>query len=543
MVTVTARNMHQTTEDSRTDWRKNRFAPDRLVDAWALYRIAISLALIALLASPLSVGIQANNTNAGLLLLNVVIAVLILSANRGRVVSVLTLVAIHLANDFVFAALIIYFGQGISGGFATLFIIPVAMGALFLPRYAAAVPAAVASLTLLTVEYRLGIDTPGYTPAWAPAGLLGALLFIVALLANFVAQRARLDEQIARIAATSLGQMRQLAAQVVERMQTGVLVADTTGHVLLSNVATRELIRHPHDRRSLERREPALWSAAKRYLKSPAQAGFAEVTLSNGRTVWPHFTLLAGETPLLLIVVDDPEYIARQRQQARLAAIGQLTAGVAHDIRNPLAAISNATQLLSDQPDRDREQLLAVLQRQTHRLNRVIERIYDLARPIQPHPVALQLEPFLKQWESDYRAPKAIEFELQQKLPSELPPVRMDPEHLSEILDNLVDNALQHAIPPDGAPTSVVISAKATERFVILIITDNGSQPLGTGSDKPFEAFCGEGRLGLGLTLCRELIEANGGEIQLSPTQSAAPQLGTSFSLRLPLDTSEIPAT
>ncbi len=531
--------MHQTTEDSRTDWRKNRFAPDRLIDAWALYRIAISLALIALLSSPLSVGIAANNTNAGLLLLNVLIAVLILSANRGRVVSVLTLVAIHLANDFVFAALITYLGHGISGGFATLFIIPVAMGALFLPRYAAPVPAAVASLILLTVEYRLGVDTPDYTPAWAPAGLLGALLFIVALLANFIAQRARLDEQIARIAATSLGQMRQLAAQVVERMQTGVLVADTTGHVLLSNVATRELIRHPHDRRSLERREPALWSAAMRYLKSPAQAGFAEVTLSNGRTVWPHFTLLAGETPLLLIVVDDPEYIARQRQQARLAAIGQLTAGVAHDIRNPLAAISNATQLLSDQPERDREQLLAVLQRQTHRLNRVIERIYDLARPIQPHPIGLQLAPFLKQWVADYHAPKTIEFDLQQKLPADLPQVRMDPEHLSEIVDNLVDNALQHAIPPDDAPTSVVISAKATNRFVILSITDNGCQPLGTGSDKPFEAFCGEGRLGLGLTLCRELMEANGGEIQLSPAQSTSPPVGTSFSLRLPLNTQE----
>ncbi len=537
--------MRLATEDSRTDWRKNRFAPDRLVDAWALYRIALSLSLVALLASPLALGIKANSATASLLLLlNVIAAVLIMSANRGRVVSVLTLVAIHLANDFAFATLITYFGNGISGGFATLFFIPVAMGALFLPRYAALVPSAVASLILLTIEYRLGLDSPGYTPAWAPAGLLGALLFLVAMLANFVAQRASLDEQIARVAATSLGQMRQLAAQVVERMQTGVLVADATGHVMLSNVATRSLIEHPHDRRSLARREPDLWQAARRYLKAPAQAGFAEVTLSNGRQVWPHFTLLAGDPPLLLIVVDDPEHIARQRQQARLAAIGQLTAGVAHDIRNPLAAISNATQLLADQPDRDREQLLAVLQRQTHRLNRVIERIYDLARPIQPHPVKVNLATFLPQWEDDYRAPKASEFALKQQLPPDLPPVLMDPEHLSEILDNLVDNAIQHALPPEDAPLAIVISAKTADRFVLLTVTDNGSQPLGVGSDKPFEAFCGEGRLGLGLTLCRELMEANRGEILLGRADaSPQPSSGTSFSLRIPLDSLESPAT
>ncbi len=524
-------------ESAQPRFRDSRFAPDRLIEAWAFYRIAISLALLALISSPLTIGIDPTKLSTSLLLINVVLAVLIMAANRSRTISVMTLVAAHIANDFLFASLVTYFGGGISGGFATLFIIPVAMGALFLPRYAAPVPAAVASLILLTVEYRLGVDAGGYRPAWAPAGLLGALLFLVALLANFIALRARLDEQIARVAATSLGQMRQLAAQVVERMQTGVLVADSAGHVLLSNVTTRELLMHTHDRRTLEQREPALWEAASRFMQAPAEAEFTAVTLSSGRTVWPHFTALAGETPLLLIVVDDPEYIARQRQQARLAAIGQLTAGVAHDIRNPLAAISNATQLLADQPDRDREQLLAVLQRQTHRLNRVIERIYDLARPIQPHPVRLELAEFLSEWEGDYHPPRQTPFELKIALPELLPSVHMDPQHLSEILDNLVDNAIQHARPADGHTTIVEIKAEADDRYLTLAVTDNGQEPLQSGSDKPFEAFCGEGRLGLGLTLCRELMEANRGQILLHAHDRSGDNAlhGTCFALALPL--------
>ncbi|MEN8718970.1 MAG: HAMP domain-containing sensor histidine kinase [Oceanococcaceae bacterium] len=416
-----------------------------------------------------------------------------------------------------------------------MFIVPVALGALFLPRYAALLPAAIASLILLTIEYRLQLDHTDFNASWAPAGLLGAFLFLVALVANTLAIRARLDEQVARLAATSLGQMRQLAVQVVERMQAAVLVTDMQGHVLLGNAASQRLLMHRFDQRPLDQREPALWRAALQQIIRPTLADAEPVPLSQGQAVWPQVRRLSGDPPLLLIVVDDPDFTRRQRQQARLAAIGQITAGVAHDIRNPLAAISNAAQLLEDASAEERATLIGILQRQSQRLNRVVERIHDLARPVQPQPTAVALQPWLQQWRDDYLRSAATPVAITVQAANELH-CRVDPHHLAEILDNLVDNAAQHARP--AATTAVVVHVGAEPgdtdaETVVIGVVDNGEHPLDAGSDKPFEAFTGEGRMGLGLTLCRELAEANRGYIRLCRRRKA-PLPGTCFALEFP---------
>ena len=516
-----------------------RFAADRLLEAWALYRIGIAGALLWLIHSPWrppDIGTEALTWLTPVLLGYTLAGAILLAANRSRLFGVLALVTTHLLCDLAVAAVATYLSGGLAGGLGTLFVLPVAMGALFLPRSAAPLPAALASLLLLTIEWRLNQDDASHVGAWAQAGILGGLLFMVALLAHTVAQRARIDEQIARLASTSLGQMRALAAEAVERMHAAVVVTDSRGTVLLRNAASIGLLSHEHDRRPLAQREPALWAAARAFQAGPENAIFRPVALSNGRMVWPQFVHLPGEPPLLLIVVDDPEHIARQTQQARLAAVGQLTAGVAHDIRNPLAALSNAAQLLRDAPPEEHTTLLAMIQRQTRRLNRVIERIYDLARPIQPRPEPVAVAAFLHEWLQDYRPPRehslpAVDTALDETGPAAL----VDPDHLAECLNNLMDNALHHARPPRGSRLRLLLACGPhADGRVWIGVADNGTNPLPAGAESQFEAFHGEGKLGLGLTLCRELMSANDGEIVFGAPPEGTATPGTQALLRLP---------
>lgn len=550
MASPIARNMPPKNETNHLLAPGRRSAPDRLIDAWAQYRIALSLLLILLSISPLEVALRNFSIAMPLLVLNIAVGAIALAANRTRRVAMMVLVASQMAADFLIATLLTYLGGGSSGGFGTLFVVPIGLGALFLPQRAAILPAAIASLVLLTVEYRLSVDLVDYQAAWPATGLLGAVLFLAAILANNLAQRARLDEQIARVAAASLGQMRQLAAKVVERMQAAVVVIDSDGFVVFTNAASQKLLSIQASGIALPEQEPELWEATRTFLANPAAEEFTEIQLRSGHSIWPHFTRLSGTPPLVLIVIDDPTHIARQRQQARLAAIGHVTAGVAHDVRNPLAAISNATQLLQEAPDDNPQPLLAVIRRQTLRLNRVVERIHDLARPIQPRTEVFELRSFLEEWAADYQAPESQAFHLKVNCQQNLPAVQLDPSHLAECLDNLADNAVRHAKP--SGPLCMQIrgvshmqpqsgDSDADSQSLALYFEDNGIEPLHANHDKAFEAYSGEGRLGLGLTLCRELMEANRAQIVLcrphsSDTRPADSEWlgGTCFELTLP---------
>lgn len=511
-----------------------RFAPDRLLEAWSAYRIGVAGALLWLVYSPLQ---PLDWSTHQLDALTAVLAaylgtgVLLLVLGRSRVKSIQWLIGLQLLTDWVGAGAAVLLTGGVEGGLATLYILPTAMGGLFLSRPAALAPAAASTLALLGAEAWLGWNTPGFVPGWAMAGLLGACLFLVAWLASAVAARARLDEQIARLAASNLGQMRRLTAEVVERMHAAVIVADGEGQVLLHNAAAETLLLTTLRNRNLARGEAALWASVQKFIRAPHAAHFEAVELASGRTIWPQFVHLAGSPPLILIMMDDPDTIARQVQQTRLAAIGQITAGVAHNIRNPLAALNNAAELLLEAPEKDRMTLLPIIQRQVHRMNRVVERIYDLSRPIQPQAEPIELQSFLDDWlEERGRLNMATP---QMELLLDCGKVKMlaDASQLSEVLQNLIDNALAHARPPESQTLIVRIQAAIEGNHCLLAVYDNGTNdwPAPQGEHVP------EG--GLGLTLCRALLSANGSQLRLVPphTDAASGHTWKSAQMRLPL--------
>lgn len=460
-----------------------------------------------------------------------VAGVLLLVLGRSRMKSIQVLIGLQLITDWVGAGAAVLLTGGVDGGLATLYILPTAMGGLFLSRPAALAPAAASTLALLGSESWLSWNQPGFVPGWAVAGLLGACLFLVAWLASAVAARARLDEQIARLAASNLGQMRRLTAEVVERMHAAVIVADGEGQILLHNAAAETLLLRALKNRNLALGEPALWARAQTFIQAPQEAHFEAVELEGGRSIWPQFVHLAGSPPLILIMMDDPDTIARQVQQTRLAAIGQITAGVAHNIRNPLAALNNAAELLLEAPEKDRVTLLPIIQRQVHRMNRVVERIYDLSRPIQPQAEAIELQAFLDDWLAERGQLNMPMPHLERRVDCGQVKILIDASHLSEVLQNLIDNALTHARPPASHALGLRIQASVDDQHCLLAVCDNGAN----GWPQPQGEHSAEG--GLGLTLCRALLSANGSQLQLLGHQRDATtgQPWKAAQLRLPL--------
>lgn len=513
-----------------------RFAPDRLLEAWSAYRIGVAGALLWLVYSPLQPldwSAQRLDALTAVLVTYLAAGVLLLVLGRSRIKSIQLLIGLQLLTDWVGAGAAVTLTGGVEGGLATLYILPTAMGGLFLSRPAALAPAAASTLALLGAEAWLSWSQPGFVPGWAVAGLLGACLFLVAWLASAVAARARLDEQIARLAASNLGQMRRLTAEVVERMHAAVIVADGEGQVLLHNAAAETLLLRPLHQCNLGTSEAALWAAVQQFIQAPQAAHFAAVELEGGRSIWPQFVHMAGDPPLILIMMDDPDTIARQVQQTRLAAIGQITAGVAHNIRNPLAALNNAAELLLEAPDQDRQTLMPIIQRQVHRMNRVVERIYDLSRPIQPQVEPIELKAFLVDWLEERKRLNIATPELVLKLHTDEVKVLVDASHLSEVLQNLIDNAHTHARPAHAKAVVVRIESVVDGQWCVLAVCDNGAN----GWPAPQGEHLPEG--GLGLTLCRALLSANGAQLELqAPQQDAhSSQVWKAAKLRLPLAT------
>lgn len=447
---------------------------------------------------------------------------------------------VQILVDVVMIVLASYAANGASGGLAMLLLAPLAAAGILLPARLAGLLTALAALGMIGQEVMRHWQLADAHTDFVQSGILGALYFATAFMAYGLARRIRVSDASAASHASQARDLAELNRRIIERMQTGAIVIDGGDRIQILNQAALELLDHSAGDTppaALAELPPALSDALQAWRARQAPPGLIEVA---GRPLQPQFAALGDDRAPTLIFLDDARRASEQAQQMKLMALGRLTASIAHEIRNPLGAISHAEQLLAESPrlGADDSRLLAMIHRHCQRIDRIISDVLGLARRSAQQPRTLELSPWVAAAMADYRETRDDPPRFVQT--GEWPAVhlRFDPGQLRQVLFNLWDNSNRHARGP-AAPRIELHARVDANRNLAVDVIDDGP---GIAPDlldrilEPFFTTAADGT-GLGLHIARELCEANGA--RLIPMNHAQ---GACFRILLPRMTAEDPS-
>lgn len=496
----------------------------RVLGLYHFYRIVVGLVLLVLVAGglhdellDLSDPVHFRPAAALYLGFNLFAALLVRDLLPARMLGVAS-------GDIVLLLALFYFAGGTPSGIGTMVVISVAIGNILLPRRFGLLVAAIASLGLVFLTFQLSLQNKEASAQFVQAGTLGALCFGAALLVQSLTRRLQVSESLARQRAEDVASLEALNAQILQRMRTGILVLDAQHRVLLTNQGATHLLGRPlRLGETLQGQCPELIAPFEHWASNPAMRPESLRLTDDGPAVQPSFTALRhGTQRTTLIFLEDLSEIAQQAQQLKLASLGRLTASIAHEIRNPLGAISHAAQLLgeSEALDSADRRLAQIIQDHSRRMNLIIENVLQLSRRRQAEPQLLDLKYWLHRFASEYRGRLAANQQLYVDASGQSLQTRMDPSQLLQVLSNLVQNGLHHSARCHGQ-AQVWLKLYCDERSDLptLEVLDDGPGVPEEDRQHMFEPFFTTDHqgTGLGLYLCRELCESNQARIDYLP--------------------------
>jgi two-component system sensor histidine kinase PilS (NtrC family) len=447
---------------------------------------------------------------------------------------------VQILIDIAVITVLIHASGGPDSGLGILLIITIASGSLLMPGRMAFLFAAVATMATMGEQMYstmlIGITRDN---SYTQTGLLGAALFVTAGLAYLMARRIHASEALAHRRGIDVANLAKLNTHIVQRLQAGILVTDHRHTVRLLNETACKLlgIRTDAEGRPLAEVSPPLYRELMTWRQTPDQEPSLLVSGASESGVLPRFTLLGTADGIgALIFLEDTAAMARQAQQMKLASLGRLTASIAHEIRNPLGAISHATQLLgeSEALGREDQRLMSIIREHTRRVNTVVENILQLSRPGASLPQHIPLKQWLEKFKDEFVHsghcnPGQIRIVVK---PQDIH-VYMDPSQLHQVMWNLCQNAFHHGIQ-DQTAVKLLIAGRHFDasQSPQLDIIDNGRAIEPDMADKIFEPFftTKSSGTGLGLYLAREICEINRARLGYHPH----PDGGNCFRITFP---------
>lgn len=516
------------------DWRALRL--------FNLYRMVLSGLLVTLNLLPavqFSAGLWLPDLFNIVALLYLVFSLSLSFTIRARELPRQLLFRMQIATDILALSVLGFASGHPTQIFGVLMLVPVAFASIWQPGLMAQFYAALAILGMLgatLTQFWMGeISYP-----YAGLGALSAAQLSIALLSGLVGKRVDSSLELARNRAADIASLTELNAYIVQRMEEGVVVVDGEDRIRLINPAARRLLD----------REGAGVENKPLHVLSPLMAellhGWRRGEAVDSRRLAPlHLmitTLGHSRDGQVLLVLENMQDQDSRAQREKLAALGRLTASLAHEIRNPLGAISQAGQLLAEDDDLSDQnrRLLDIIRNQSMRLNHYIEEILTLSRRKVPAFSDIALDSWLQglvaEWALSW--PQLSEWLNYSALSSEDKgglTVRADSQHLRQLLTILLDNALKHAQPVSGALSiDLRLTRLPPAETPCIEICDNGQgiEPaLRQQIFEPFFSTSAEGT-GLGLYLARELSEANYCELSYSAARSG----GSCFRITFPME-------
>lgn len=489
----------------------------RLLRVYNLYRVALALFLAMLTSSALRDGLLDlfnprlyEITTWVYLILNVVVALLLQKGRRDLHLFVLAVL------DIFMLGLLFYAAGGAGSGFGNLLIIPVAAGNILLRGRIGLLLAALASLMLIYLTFFLSLANPAVSQNYLQVGVLGCIFFAVALFVQRLSRQLAVSESLAQQQAVSLASLEKLNQLIIHRMRTGILVVGPEQQVLLANEAAAQMLGKPIVREmGLDALAPDLALRMEQWRNYPSLRALPFQNHKGGVEIMANFKPLAQESDeTVLIFLDDNTQVSQQAQQLKLASLGRLTASIAHEIRNPLGAISHAAQLLNESPDiveQDRR-LGEIIQQHSKRMNRVIETVLELSRRRPSEPQLVDLGTWVRQFVEDFRQYTGPGDEIEVVEQDQNIMTRLDPHQLAQVLTNLCQNALGYSGPPGSQRTIwLKLYAHPETELPTLEVIDHGPGVAQEHVEHIFEPFytTENSGTGLGLYISRELCESN----------------------------------
>lgn len=448
--------------------------------------------------------------------------------------------------DLAFFLALHLLDRSTSFNFAALLVLPVLMTGVLMPRMVALGTAALVALVLLAGAFDSLARGDDPTLALTRTGLAGIGFFAIAVLAGELAARLTREQTAARESLELARRQAQLNRLVIQEMSDGVLVLDRSLRVRAANPAGRALLvtqgagpMAPFDL-SGRRAWQALAQAAHEAMTSrhwPPAGREVALAFEDGHVrtlrLRVRFTPAAGTDggepepdPYCVLLLEDLRTAQARLRQEKLAAMGRVSAGIAHEIRNPLAAISQANALLlEDELRPDQQRLARMVADNVRRLQRIVDDVMELAPADTEVPPAIDARAVVAATAVDWARTAGLEIGPQSRLRTELPeqPVGalFDADHLRRVLVNLLDNALRHA---SDAPGGVLLrlAARGDADAVLQVISDGAAIPpeIERHLFEPFFSTRSRGS-GLGLYICRELCERYGASIDYRPRPGA----------------------
>ncbi len=439
--------------------------------------------------------------------------------------------------------------------YVAMLVLPVLMGGVLTPRLSALATAACVALTLLAAAwFSASAGVGAATTLMAQAGLTGMGLFVIAILAGELANRLAREELTAKGSLELARQQAQLNRLMIEEMQDGVLVVDRKGRVRAANPAARRLLA-----------AHGMCAPAPFRLRGAPEwdrlAGTVDQALVDGR--WPEegsdvtltfdgglrrtlrvrirFTRRTGSTAneeFCVLLLEDVRSMQARSRQEKLAAMGRVSAGIAHEIRNPLAAISQANALLSeDAATPQQQQLTRMVSENVDRLKRIVDDVMEVAPGGTPRASVVDLTALVgaacSEWALAIGLPMDGSSLLKVDLPEHPIGALFDDEHLRRVLVNLLDNAYRHASRRPGS-VQVQLDSHGLSGAQLLVGSDGDAIAPDVEQHlfEPFFSTRSRGT-GLGLYICRELCERYGASIDYRRRQTdAGPR--NEFFVRMP---------
>ncbi|NND64395.1 MAG: ATPase [Gammaproteobacteria bacterium] len=499
----------------------------RVLALMVIYRILVAITLIALYSFVDGTYVGDHRpmlfvaASMGLLLFGISSAVMIVARRPRLGIQVFW----HLVIDIIAILLILHSSGGARASLGMLLVVPIGGSSLIAPNRLSMLMAAIAAVGVVAEQFWAHIIGISAIADSTTAGVVALVILTTTIAIQPIARRFREAEHLAAQRSVDLANLSQLNDYIIQHLRESIIVLDEQNNIRLANAsAIRQLgIEGNHRGQPLAMISPELHSSLEKWRLDQAYRAPQLNNIIGSGEITPHFAPIGQQKPCpVTIFLEDSSQLAERVQQVKLAALGRLSASIAHEIRNPVTAISHASQLLNESEDtsQSEKKLATIIHKNTDRVNVIIRNVLQLSRRDQVQIQDLSLSNWLVEFRNDYlTATQHKDHEL--VVASEEVLVRMDASHLHQVLWNLCDNAFRYGTTDDSKKAVVEISAGhlQSNQRPFLTVSDRGAGIDEEFHDQIFEPFFSDSPsgVGLGLFIARQLCECNQASLGYEP--------------------------